>query len=52
MSTVNFSNIAVSEENTIGGFGAGKIVANELLSYGNFYLGSAVVGFMKKLLGE
>lgn len=47
---VSFTDVPVSDANVLGGYGSGKAVSNELLAYGNFYLGAAVVGFMKKLL--
>uniref|UniRef100_A0A914Y8Y3 Uncharacterized protein n=1 Tax=Panagrolaimus superbus TaxID=310955 RepID=A0A914Y8Y3_9BILA len=52
LTQVNLSNVPVSDANVLGSYGSGKAVANELLSYGNFYLGAAVIGFMKKLLCE
>uniref|UniRef100_A0AC34RK58 Acyl-CoA dehydrogenase n=1 Tax=Panagrolaimus sp. JU765 TaxID=591449 RepID=A0AC34RK58_9BILA len=52
LSKLNFSNISVREENILGGPGGGNEAANEVMSFGNFYLGSAVVGFMKKALNE
>jgi acyl-CoA dehydrogenase family protein 9 len=52
LTQVSFTDVPVSDANVLGGYGSGKAVSNELLAYGNFYLGAAVVGFMKKLLCE
>ena len=52
LTRMNFSNVTVSEKNTLGGHGIGQDALNEVLSYGNFYAGSATVGFLKRLLKE
>uniref|UniRef100_A0A7E4VCD6 Acyl-CoA_dh_N domain-containing protein n=1 Tax=Panagrellus redivivus TaxID=6233 RepID=A0A7E4VCD6_PANRE len=52
ISKVHFANIPARKENLIGGYNGGHDAANEIMSYGNFYLGSAVVGFLKNMLEE